>query len=143
LLAREWLKTKNPKKYWEWYHAKNAQGLPLKRDHKQRSLSHIYSQLNIPKELFATDHARGIYFCQLYNNTNEFLRKEIPKEALIKRFDNSVDSLTEIWKNKYANKRVKSLEKNNRFNYDVLFYSDMITKTWDEVKNTYIDDVGR
>ena len=143
LFARNWLRTNFPRRYWEWYNAKNEQGLPLKRDHKQRSLSFVYSQLKISKDLFQTDHARGIYFSHLYNNTNEFLRKEITEDKLVKRFDNSVDSLVDIWKNRYAVKRVASLLRSDRFNYDQLFYDFMIGRTWEEVKEKYINDVGR
>ena len=143
LFARNWLRTNFPRRYWEWYNAKNEQGLPLKRDHKQRSLSFVYSQLKISKDLFQTDHARGIYFSHLYNNTNEFLRKEITEDKLVKRFDNSVDSLVDIWKTRYAVKRVASLLKSDRFNYDQLFYDFMIGRTWEEVKEKYINDVGR
>ena len=118
--------------------AKNEQGLPLKRDHKQRSLSFVYSQLKIKKDLFQTDHTRGIYFCHLYNNTNEFLRKEITEDKLVKRFDNSVDGLVRIWKDRYASKRVTSLENSDRFSYSQLFYDDMIGKSWDEIKEAWI-----
>jgi len=143
LFARNWLKTNFPRRYWEWYNAKNEQGLPLKRDHKQRSLAFVYSQLKIPKDLYQTDHARGIYFCHLYNNTNEFLRKEITEDKLVKRFDNSVDSLVEIWKDRYARKRVVSLLKSDRFNDEQLFYDFMIGRTWEDVKAKYVKDVGR
>jgi len=143
LFARNWLKTNFPRRYWEWYNAKNEQGLPLKRDHKQRSLSFVYTHLKIPKDLYQTDHARGIYFCHLYNNTNEFLRKEITEDKLVKRFDNSVDSLVEIWKDRYARKRVASLLKSDRFNDEQLFYDFMIGRTWEDVKAKYVNDVGR
>jgi len=141
--VRNWLMIHHNKKYWEWYHAKNEQGLPYKRDHKQRSLSFAYRQLGITKEYFETNHNRGIYFCPLFNNTCEFLRKEIGIDDLKRRFDNSIEHLVDIWKTKYASKRVKNLIKNNKWNDDVLFYDGMIGKDWKKVKEMYLIDVGR
>ena len=34
----DWIKENHTRKYFEWWEAKNPQGLPLKRDHKNRSL---------------------------------------------------------------------------------------------------------
>jgi hypothetical protein len=140
---RDWLKMRHPTKYWEWYHASNDSGLPLKRDHKQRSLAFVYKCLEIPKTLVETNHSRGIYFSPLYNNTCEFLRKEIGKDKLVKRFDNSVDSLVTLWKERYASKRVKRLLEDKRYNTDILFYEDMIESKWSEIKEKYLSEVGR
>ncbi len=157
-LIREWLKYNFPKKYFEWYYGKRVkekktlfeddfsyiEGQNLKRDHKQRSLSFAYDKLNIPKELFETNHQRGIYFCTLFENTCEFLREEITDISLLKRrFDNSVDSLTKIWKEKYAEKRVNKLILENRYTTETLFYNDLIGLTWEKTKNKYLNDVGR
>jgi hypothetical protein len=143
IMAREWLKAKEPRKYFEWYAAKNPQGLPLKRDHKQRSLSFIYRKLEIPKEYIESSHRRGIYFCTLFENSCEFLRKEITEEELKRRFDNSVGSLVEIWKEKYAKKRVKNLLEKKRYSTNTLFYDRMIGRSWEETKEVYLGDVGR
>jgi hypothetical protein len=37
-----WIKENHTRKYFEWWEAKNTQGLPLKRDHKNRSLNFAY-----------------------------------------------------------------------------------------------------
>ena len=140
---RKWLNVHHIRKYWEWYEAKNDQGMPYKRDHKQRSLAYAYRQLKIDKKYFETSHERGIYFCKLYNNSEQFLRKEITEKDLVRRFDNSVESLTNIWKNKYAKNRLNGLLKNKRYNNEGLFYDDLIDMEWEEVKNKYIKDVGR
>jgi hypothetical protein len=121
----------------------NKNGQPLKRDHKQRSLSFAYSKLGIPQELVLTNHQRGIYFCILYTNTCEYLRMEIPEEKLIKRFDNSVDTLVKLWKEKYAKKRIEAILKDGRYSTDTLFYNDLIGVTWEEAKEKYLKDVGR
>ena len=61
-LVFDWIKENHTRKYFEWWEAKNQNGLPLKRDHKNRSLNFAYTKLGIPKELIRTEHQRGIYF---------------------------------------------------------------------------------
>jgi hypothetical protein len=139
----DWLKENHTKKYFEWWEAKNKQGLPLKRDHKNRSLHFAYPKLGIPKELTRTEHQRGIYFSPLYDNTNEFLRKEINENQLIKSFDTSLEALTNIWKTKYAKGRISMLKKKNTVSYETLFYDDLIYLSWEETKAKYLTQVGR
>lgn len=139
----EWLRENYTRKYFEWWEAKNQQGLPLKRDHKNRSLNFAYSKLGIPKELIRTEHQRGIYFSSLYNNTCEFLRKEITEDVLVKSFDTSEESLTNIWKTKYAKGRIRQLQKKNNVSYESLFYDDLIYLSWEETKEKYLPQVGR
>ena len=140
---RDWLKVKHTRKYFEWYSAKKASGQPHKRDHKNRSLQFVYSKLNIPKELIRTDHARGIYWSPLYDNSIDRLNNRIGDDALIKSFDTSVEALTEIWKTKHAKPRIKQLVKKGRNNNETLFYDDLTTLTWEEAKNKYLPAVGR
>lgn len=142
-LVFDWIKENHTKKYFEWWEAKNQQGLPLKRDHKNRSLNFAYSKLGIPKELIRTEHQRGIYFSPLYNNTNEFLRKEIGVNDLIKSFDTSEETLANIWKTKYAKGRIRQLQKKNNVSYDSLFYDDLIYLDWNQTKEKYLRQVGR
>jgi hypothetical protein len=139
----KWIKENEPRKYFEWWEAKNPQGLPLKRDHKNRSLNYAYSKLGIPKELIRTEHQRGIYFSPLYNNTNEFLRKEIGDPELVKSFDTSEETLANIWKTKYAKGRIRQLQKQNKVSYENLFYDDLIYLSWEETKAKYLPQVGR
>jgi hypothetical protein len=98
----DWIKENHTRKYFERWEAKNTQGLPLKRDHKNRSLHFADGKLKIPKNLIRCEHQRGIYFSPLYNETFEFLRKEKPFRDLTKRFDNSIENLVNVWKTKYA-----------------------------------------
>jgi len=134
-----WLCINYPREYWEWYHAKNKDGLPYKRDHKQRSLAFFYRKMGIEKSLYETEgHYRGVYFCSLYHNTNEFLRGEITEDKLVKRFDNSVNNLVEIWKTQYASKRIKKVDIS-----DSLFYNDVIDRDWQYVKKNYLKGVGK
>jgi hypothetical protein len=142
-LVFDWIKENHTRKYFEWWEAKNQQGLPLKRDHKNRSLNFAYSQLKIPKELIRTEHQRGIYFSPLYNNTNEFLRKEITNESLVKSFDTSEEALANIWKTRYAKGRIRQLQKKNNVSYDSLFYDELIYLDWNQTKERYLPQVGR
>jgi hypothetical protein len=138
-----WIKENYPRKYFEWWEAKNTQGLPLKRDHKNRSLNFAYGKLEIPKNLIRTEHQRGIYFSPLYNNTNEFLRKEIGEDQLVKSFDTSEETLANIWKTKYAKGRISMLKKKNTVSYETLFYDDLIYLSWEDTKAKYLPQVGR
>jgi hypothetical protein len=142
-LVFDWIKENHTRKYFEWWEAKNPQGLPLKRDHKNRSLNFAYSKLQISKELIRTEHQRGIYFSPLYNNTNEFLRKEITEESLVKSFDTSEETLTNIWKSKYAKGRIRQLQKKGNVSYESLFYDDLIYMSWEDTKAKYLPQVGR
>ncbi len=139
----DWIKENHTRKYFEWWEAKNQNGLPLKRDHKNRSLNFAYSKLGIPKELIRTEHQRGIYFSPLYNNTNEYLRKEIGDKELVKSFDTSPETLANIWKTKYAKGRISMLKKKNNVSYESLFYDDLIYLSWEETKAKYLPQVGR
>ena len=142
-MIQAWLMKNHTYKYFEWYVAKKDTGQPHKRDHRNRSHTFTYNQLGIDKKLIKSEHARGIYFGELYENTKEFLREEIKEDQLVKRFDNSVEALTDIWKNKYAKKRIASLKKQDRVSKETHFYDDIIYMTWQETKDKYLTQVGR
>jgi hypothetical protein len=99
--------------------------------------------LDIPKDLIRSEHARGIYFSPLYNNTNEFLRKEITEDKLDKSFDTSYDYLVNLWKEKYVARRIRSLNERGSFSTETLFYDDLIYMDWEETKDKYLSQVGR
>ena len=139
---RQWLMKNHTKKYFEWYVAKKPSGQPHKRDHKNRSLQFTYSKLNVPKELIRTAHARGIYWCPLYDKTVEFLRGE-DSTGMKKNFDTSVEALVEIWKKDLAKPRISILKKKDKVSHETLFYDDLITLTWQETKDKYLGQVGR
>ena len=140
-LMKQWLKSNNPRFYFEYFVFQKASG-PYKRDGTQRSTMEVYKKLGIKAGSTESNHQRGIYFCPLYDNTREFLRKEQPSLGK-KLFDNSVKSLSEMWLNKYAVKRYKSLSDDNRLNNDILFYDDMLECDWSVIKEKYLKDVGR
>jgi hypothetical protein len=99
--------------------------------------------MKIPKDLVKCAHQRGIYFSPLYNNTCEFLRKEITADQLVKSFDTSEETLANIWKTKYAKGRISMLKKKNNVSYESLFYDDLIFMSWEETKAKYLPQVGR
>ena len=143
MMIQNWLKKNHTYKYFEWYVAKKDTGQPHKRDHRNRSHTFTYNQLSIDKKLIKSDHARGIYFGELYENTREFLKEEIEQDKLIRKFDNSTQALTELWKNKYAKKRLASLTKQGRVSTETHFYDDIIYLSWEETKQKYLPQVGR
>ena len=79
----------------------------------------------------------------MYNNTNEFLRKEITEDKLVKSFDTSEKALADIWKTKYAKGRISMLKKKKTVSYESLFYDDLIFLSWEETKAKYLPQVGR
>jgi hypothetical protein len=142
-LMLAWLEKNHTRKYFEWYHAKKTSGQPYKRDHRNRSYALVYSQLKIPKELTHSAHARGIYFSNLYTNGPAFLRGEIGHSQLEKGFPTDYEYLTELWKNKYAAKRIKSLSEQDRVSSETLFYDSLIYMNWEETREKYLPQVGR
>ena len=142
-MIRDWLKENHTRKYFEWYGATKPTGQPYKRDHRNRSHTFAYSKLGIPREITKSAHSRGIYFSTLYDNTCEFLKEEITEDKLKKSFDSSIEGLVNVWKNKYASKRIKSLINQSRTNMETLYYDDLIHLTWEETKNKYLKMVGR
>lgn len=142
-LIRDWLQINYPYKYFEWYVATKPNGQVYKRDHRNRSFIFTYSKLGIPKELIKSSHRRGIYYAPLYDNTREFLRKEIGESELKKSFDTSIQTLTNIWKTKHAKGRIEYLKKKNKVSTETLFYDDLIYMSWEETKEKYLKQVGR
>jgi hypothetical protein len=132
--CREWLKETNPEKY------KELLGDGLKHDQKNRFLYYVYKQLGITNT--GTTYERGVFFCPLYEKTREFLRNET-KDLGNKIFDNSVESLTRLWKEKYAPKGLKSAIEKNKFSRNILFYDKVLFNDWETVKSLYLKDVGR
>ena len=142
-LIQQWLMKNHTRKYFEWYVAKKPSGQPHKRDHRNRSLTYTYGKLGIDKKLIKSEHARGIYFSELFKNTKEYLREEIQENKLIRAFDNSTEALTHIWKTKYAKKRIESLIAQGRVSKESHFYDDIIYLNWEETKKKYLFQVGR
>jgi hypothetical protein len=79
----------------------------------------------------------------LYDNSIEYLNKKIDDKQLVKSFDTSVETLTEIWRTKHAKPRIKQLVKKGRNNNETLFYDDLTVLTWEQAKEKYLVQVGR
>jgi len=77
---------------------------------------------------------RGVYWCDLYDNTKEFLRMETTTLGN-KKFDNSVKSLVKLWKEKYASKRIGKLNISSSFKNDTLSYDYLYGITIDDALN--------
>lgn len=137
-----WLKENHTRRYFEWYEALKKTGQPYFRDHRNRSYIFSYQKLGIPKELYRSEHQRGIYFSPLYTNTREFLKGEIQENQLDKAFDTSYDSLIGVWQ-KYAAKRINSLKSQNRVSSETLFYDSLVYDDWETTKEKYLKQVGR
>ena len=72
------------------------------------------------------------------------MKGDIEEKNLDKAFDTSVEYLVNLWKTKYASKRIKSLIKNERTSLDeTLFYDDICFMSWEETKDKYLTQVGR
>ena len=127
-----WMKRNYPAEYRK-IHTKHAHKTHIVTRPKGKVLAFTFQKLGITPPI--GQQPRGVYFCRLWNDTNEFLRGEIPM-VTEPRFDNSVERLVDIWKNKYARKRIKS-----KPNFaEPLFYDDMIGTTWEETKKKYLGD---
>ena len=125
--GRNWVKNNHPEKY---------QDIQIKGHTKPKIVSFLYKQLEVKK--VNNEAPRCVYWCQLYENSNEFLRRQ-DKVLGKPRFDNSVEALTEVWKKKFSRKRVaKDLDITKP-----LFYDDVPNMSWNETKEKYLGDVGR
>lgn len=129
-IAREWLRANHPELI-----PKTPPGKKILSHPKFKYLSAIYKVcgVKVPKN----NAPRGVYWNELYTDTKEFLCRKIPM-VTEKKYDNSVEALTEMWKEKYAAKRVTNLLKKGNWSQDVLFYDDMVTLSWEEIKEKYI-----
>ena len=117
--------------------------MSYKRDFfRNRYRNRMFSHLKMQRNHSIRPRAWHLLFT-LYTNTREFLRGEIEENQLVKAFDTSTEYLTDLWKQKYARKRIASLVKNERVNIDdTLFYDDICFMSWDETKDKYLK-VGR
>ena len=136
-LLKKWMLFHHPQKYWELYAAKRDNGQPLRRNANENARKFCYQKLSIHVEKFRSGHSRGIFFSRLYKNTDDFLRGEIEASALKPNFDNSVEALAEVWREK-ARKRAVTLVKENKFSFDTYFTDGLVGISWDDAKSVYL-----
>jgi hypothetical protein len=135
---REWAK-ENHKEYYDNLMKSKKNGTPASHP-RPRLINFTFSKFGIKP--INNNFVRGVYFSELYDNTKEFLCSK-DNELKNKKFDNSVKTLSDLWKKKYASKRIKKLVNENKCNKNILFYDDLIGITFDEAKEKYLKDVGR
>ena len=139
----EWVKNNCKREYDELQEKKisSKTGKAQPKSHpKAKILSVACTKLKV--NATKNNFSRGVYFAKLYDNTSDFLCKRTDKLGN-KLFDNSVEALTNLWKERYAANRVKNVLENNTYNSDILYYDEMIGMTFEEVKEKYMEGVGR
>ncbi len=111
---------------------------------KQQVLNYIYKLLQIKNTTYLHGFERGVYFCEFYKNSREFLRNEIEEKDLVlhDRLQGGVAGVMEWWKGK-AITRYNNLVAQDRVNDKTLFYRKLTQMTWEETKTLYLQDVGR
>jgi hypothetical protein len=136
-IIRTWFRKNYPDEYLNI--TKNKSKKVLLSHVKTKILGRIQSEIGY--KICSNNAPRGVYWCSLYNNTNEFLRCE--DDTLEgKKFDNNINSLVDLWKEKYAKKRVNKLINENKISQDTLFYDDIVGQDWSYVREKYLNGVG-
>jgi len=143
LKVRDWVK-ENCKEEFDILQEKKISSKTGKSQPKSHPKSRILFLANnkLKVKVIENEFSRGVYFANLYDNTREFLSKKSDKLGN-KLFDNSVEALTELWKERYANNRLKNIKEKGTYNTNILFYDDMIKMSWDDAKKQYLSEVGR
>jgi hypothetical protein len=142
-LKRKWMWKNHAREYWEFFVAKDRNGAPMSRDAVNRSNQFFYRKMGMKIGDVTSNHDRGVYFAKLYSNAFEFLRGEISEDKLKPLFDNSTEYLVDLWKTKYAPKRINRLVEKGTTNFDVSFYQELVALSWDETKEIFLSQVGR
>ena len=111
---------------------------------KQKVINMIFKEVGIKASHYQHGFKRGVYFAQMYENSNEFLRNEITEDQLIMK-DKFVDSdeYTMKWWKPKAIKRYEKLHEEGRIKPESLFYLDIIGMSWEDCKEKYLKEVGR
>ena len=111
---------------------------------KQRILTMIFKELGIKSSHYMHGFKRGVYFAQMYENGNEFLRNEITADQLkIKQKFADGDEYTMKWWKPKAIRRYEKLHEEGRIKPEPLFYLDIIGMSWEDAKKKYLNEVGR
>ena len=111
---------------------------------KQNTINRIFKHLGIKGKDYEHGFHRGVFFANMYDNGLEYLRNEIEdKDLRMKpKFENDIDYIMNWWKPKAIRRYVK-LYDNDKLKPEVLFYGDIVGKTWEETKKQYLGEVGR
>jgi len=112
---------------------------------KQQLMLSIYRACGIVQSKYEHGFERGVYFAPIYTNTTEFLRGKISDGELAPspKIADDTQSVMDWWRDK-AVRRYENLLENDRIKPEHLYYRPMIKmRTWDEVREHYLDEVGR
>ena len=131
----KWLKENHPEE-----HAKAISATGP----KQNILNKVFKHCGMKATEYDHGFKRGVYFAQMYDNGNEYLRSEIELEDLVmkKKFKDDIPYTTKWWKKK-AVKRFVKLSEQGRIKDGHLFYIDGIGIKWEQMQEKYLRDVGR
>jgi len=111
---------------------------------KQKILTRIFKECGIRADQYHHGFKRGVYFAMMYENGNDFLCSKIEQDKLvIKDKFKRGDEYTILWWKDKAIKRYTKLHEEGRLKPEPLFYADAIGLTWEEMKEKYLQDVGR
>lgn len=137
-----WTKEHNSEKYLEKTEGYEENGPAT--NIKNKILTLIMKELGLVQAQYQHGFERGVFYASLYENTHEFLRKEITESELIPRkiLNNGLTSIMNWWKPKAIN-RYKNLLDSGRIKNDILFYNRAVNMSWDEMKEHYLEEVGR
>jgi hypothetical protein len=127
-IIKDWYRKQDPEKY-----KKDMSG----SHPKTRVISSICKLVGVRPPV--NNAPRGVYWNELFVDTKDFLCCRIDKVSE-KKYDNSIEALTSLWKEKYAKKRVNNILSDDRWSNDILFYEDMIYNSWDYVKKKYLEN---
>lgn len=111
---------------------------------KQQILSIIFRAVGISPSKYKHGFERGVYYAPLYENTREYLQGKITDAELvpIDKLKDDRDAVLSWWRKK-AIARYTKLHDENNLKPDVLFYNDLVGKTWEQVRAQYLNEVGR
>ena len=111
---------------------------------KQKIITLMFQHSNIKAARYSHGFSRGVFYCQLYTNTKEFLRGEIGRDALVitPRIDKGLDEVVSWWRKK-AIRRYVRLHGDGRLKPEMMYYDDMFDMSWEETKERYIKEIGR
>ena len=111
---------------------------------KQKVITMIFKELGLKGSHYQHGFKRGVYFAQMYENGNEFLRNEITEDQLVMKdkFKDG-DQYTMNWWKPKAIRRYTTLFDEGRIKPESLFYIDIIGMSWEDCKEKYLKEVGR
>ena len=139
----DWLKENNRDEYLRQTTQKEGVAGPP-TGVKQKTINMIFKAVGVKGSNYQHGFKRGIFYADIYENGNEFLRGEIEEKDLKMRqkYSDDSDYIMKWWKPK-AIRRYTKLFDEGRIKPEKLFYGDIVGKTWEETKKQYFGEVGR